>query len=132
MAREYPRTRRIGEQLKRELAALIRSEGDDPRLALVSITAVDVTRDLAYAKIYITWVGVAAERVRVLEALNRMAPEFRRRLGRSLRIRTVPQLTFVYDETVERGAALSALIDQAVARDRALHRDDDEPPEQSG
>lgn len=130
MAREFPRTRRVGEQLKRELAALIRAEGDDPRLALVSITAVDVTRDLAYAKILITWVGVAAERPRVLDALNRMAPEFRRRLGRSLRLRTVPQLTFVYDETVERGAALSALIDQAVARDRALHRDDDDPSEQ--
>lgn len=130
MAREFPRTRRVGEQLKRELAALIRAEGDDPRLALVSITAVDVTRDLAYAKILVTWVGGAAERPRVLDALNRMAPEFRRRLGRSLRLRTVPQLTFLYDETVERGAALSALIDQAVARDRALHRDDDEPPEQ--
>lgn len=128
MAREFPRTRRVGEQLKRELAALIRAEGDDPRLALVSITAVDVTRDLAYAKILITWVGVAAERPRVLDALNRMAPEFRRRLGRSLRLRTVPQLTFIYDETVERGAALSALIDQVVARDRALHRDDDDEP----
>ncbi len=128
MAREFPRTRRVGEQLKRELAALIRAEGDDPRLALVSITAVDVTRDLAYAKILITWVGVAAERPRVLDALNRMAPEFRRRLGRSLRLRTVPQLTFIYDETVERGAALSALIDRAVARDRALHRDDDDEP----
>ncbi len=129
MAREFPRTRRIGEQLKRELAALIRAEGDDPRLGLVSITVVEVTRDLGYAKVYITWVGVVAERVKVLESLNRMAPEFRRRLGRILRIRTIPQLTFLYDETVERGAALSALIDEAVARDRALHRDDDEPSE---
>lgn len=125
MAKEFPRTRRVGEQLKRELAQLIRSEADDPRLALVSITAVEVTRDLAYAKIYVTLVGAAEARTAVLAGLNRLAPEFRRLLGRNLHIRMVPRLTFLYDEVVERGAELSALIDHAVAEDRARHRDDD-------
>ena len=126
MAKEYPRTRRVGEQLRRELAELIRVTADDPRLALASITTVEVSRDLAYAKVYITLVGAADERTEVVGRLNRLAPEFRRQLGRMLHIRTVPRLTFVYDEVVERGAQLSALIDSAVAADKARHHDDDD------
>ncbi len=128
MAKEYPRTRRVGEQLRRELAELIRVTADDPRLTLASITSVEVSRDLAYAKVYITLVGAVAERADVVTRLNRLAPEFRRLLGRRLHIRTVPRLTFVYDEVVERGAQLSALIDSAVAADKARHHepDDDE------
>lgn len=129
MAKEYPRTRRVGEQLRRELAELIRTVADDPKLALVSITAVEVTRDLAYAKVYVTLVGAVEERATVVDHLNRLAPEFRRHLGRSLHIRTVPRLTFLYDEVVERGARLSALIDSAVAADKARHHESDDDKE---
>ena len=125
MAKEYPRTRRVGEQLKRELAELLRSKADDPRLALVSITTVLVSRDLAHAKVYITWLGEATERPDVVAALNRLSPELRRLLGRLLRLRVVPRLVFEYDEVVERGAALSALIDQALTVDRQRARSDD-------
>lgn len=126
MAKEYPRTRRVGEQLRRELAELIRANADDSRLALASITTVAVSRDLAYAKVYITLVGAVAERAPVVAQLNKLAPELRRQLGRSLHIRTVPRLTFVYDEAVERGARLSALIDSAVAADQARHHERDD------
>lgn len=126
MAKEYPRTRRIAEQLKRELAELLRSEADDPRLALVSITSVVVSRDLAHAKVYVTLLGYEDQRAQVVDALNGLAPELRRLLGRMLRLRVIPRLVFSYDEVIERGAALSALIDQAVAADRQRESSDND------
>jgi len=126
MPKEFSRTRRIGEQLKRELAELIRTECDDPRMLMVSITAVEVNRDLAVATVYITLLGDPAERASVVQALNKEAVVFRSILGRQLHLRTVPKLTFVYDDVIERGAALSRLIDDAVQTDRARHKDDAE------
>ena len=131
MPREFPRTRRIGEQLRRELAQLLRDEVRDRRIAMVSMTTVEVTRDLAYAKVYVTILGDPAERAEVVAALNQTAPMLRRELGRRMHIRTIPRLTFVYDEAVERGARLSALISQAVAADAARHREADADEEES-
>lgn len=119
-----PRTRRIGEQLRRELAELIRNELGDPRLALVSMTSIEVSRDLAYARIYVTLLGDPAERTERVAELNRAAPLLRRELGRRMHIRTIPKLEFRYDEVVEHGARLSALIDAAVAADASRHPDE--------
>jgi ribosome-binding factor A len=119
-----PRTRRVGEQIRRELAELIRAELRDPRLALVSMTSVEVSRDLAYARIYVTLMGDPAERNERVAELNRVAPLLRRELGRRMRLRVVPKLEFRYDEIVEQGARLSALIDAAVASDANRHHDD--------
>lgn len=119
-----PRTRRVGEQIRRDLAELIRDELRDPRLALLSMTSVEVSRDMAYARIYVTLFGDASERVERVAELNRAAPLLRRELGRRLRLRVIPRLEFRYDEVVERGAQLSALIDAAVAADAQRHRDD--------
>jgi ribosome-binding factor A len=124
-----PRTRRIGEQIRRDLAELIRAELRDPRLTLVSMTSVEVSRDLAYARIYVTAVCDPGERVELVAELNRAAPLLRRELARRLRTRTVPKLEFRYDEVVEHGARLSALIDAAVAADAERHRDDAPPPD---
>lgn len=115
----YSRTRRIGEQIRRELAELIRDELRDPRLALVSMTSVEVSRDLGHARIYVTLVGDPAEREARVADLNHAAPLLRRELGRRMHIRTVPRLEFHYDEVVEQGARLSALIDAAVAADES-------------
>ncbi len=112
---EFSRTRRIGEQLRRELAELIRTEIHDPRLRLVSITAVEVTRDLSYGKVFVTFLGDALERPIVLGLLAEAAMELRRLLGKRLRLRAIPKLTFQYDESVEYGTNLSALINRVVA-----------------
>ncbi len=125
MAREFSRTRRIGEQMRRDLAQLIRSEIRDPRMAMVSITSVDVTRDLSQAKVYVTILGDPAERASIVKALNQASVLLRRELGRRMHIRTVPRMQFLYDEVVEHGARLSALISEAVAADEARHRDED-------
>jgi ribosome-binding factor A len=124
MPKEFSRTRRVGEQIRRDLAQLIRDEVRDPRMAMVSITGVKVTRDLAHAKVYVTILGDPAERGVLVANLNQVAPMLRHELGRKMYIRTVPRLEFVYDEVVEQGARLSALIDAAVTADAARHHDD--------
>ena len=117
MSRDYPRTRRIGDQMQRDLSALIRDEIKDPRLGMVTISAVDVTRDLAYAKVYVTVLGDEQARKDSLAVLNRAAGFLRRLLGQRMVLRTVPQLKFVYDESIERGERLSRLIDSVAPRD---------------
>ena len=125
MPREFPRTRRVGEQIKRELAELIRDESHSPLLNMVSITSVNVTRDFAHAKIYITLLGEANERQYAVNKLNNLTSVLRRELGRRLRIRTIPSLTFHYDDVVEEGARLSDLITQTVAADAARQQNPD-------
>lgn len=125
MANVNPRIRRIGEQIRRELADIIRAELHDSRLTLVSMTSIEVSRDLAHARIYVTVVCEPDARAGLVAELNRAAPLLRRELGRRMHIRTVPKLEFRYDEVVERGARLSALIDAAVAADASRHRDDE-------
>ncbi|RFA38133.1 30S ribosome-binding factor RbfA [Alkalilimnicola ehrlichii] len=105
----------MGDQIQRELAELIRDEVRDPRVGMVTVSGVDVTRDLAHAKVYVTPLGGNREEgVELAEALNHASSFLRKLLGQRLRLRTVPALKFVYDESFERGARLSALIDQAV------------------
>ena len=128
MAKEYSRTQRIGDQMQRELSELIRREVKDPRVGLVTITAVDVSRDLGHAKVFITVMGQdGADAVpQTLKALTSAASFLRLHLGRVMQLRSVPQLHFHFDESVSRGAHLSALIERAVAEDRQ-HKEADQP-----
>lgn len=127
MAKEYSRTQRVGDQMQRELAQLIQREIKDPRLGIVTVTAVDVARDLAYAKVFITVMGKDNQKdiEQSLEILTNAAGYLRSLLGKSMKIRTIPQLKFMYDESIVRGSTMSALIDKALAADRKLHQGDD-------
>ncbi|MGN8252112.1 30S ribosome-binding factor RbfA [Pseudomonas sp. SMV7] len=128
MAKEYSRTQRIGDQMQRELSELIRREVKDPRVGLVTITAVDVSRDLGHAKVFITVMDADGTDAvpQTLKALTSAARFLRLHLGRVMQLRSVPQLHFHFDESVSRGAHLSALIERAVAEDRQ-HKDADQP-----
>ena len=108
MAKDYSRTQRIGDQMQRELAQLIRREVKDQRLGLVTITAVDVSRDIGHAKVFITVMGQDdAEAIKEsLKVLNDAAGFLRMQLGKAMKLRSVPQLHFHYDESVQRGAHL--------------------------
>ncbi|KAF1056925.1 MAG: 30S ribosome-binding factor [Pseudomonas delhiensis] len=129
MAKDYSRTQRIGDQMQRELAMLIQREIKDPRLGLVTITGVDVARDLSHAKVFVTVMGQDdnAEVVKQnTSILNEAAGFLRMLLGKSMKLRTVPQLHFSYDASIRRGAELSALIERAVAEDRRNDGEADE------
>ncbi len=125
MAKDYPRARRVADQIQRELATLIRDSVRDPRLGSVTVSEVTVSRDMAHAKVYMTVLGADAETSREgAEILNKAAGFLRRELGRNMRLRTVPALHFFHDDVFDRGADLSQLIDQAVAADREHGNDD--------
>jgi ribosome-binding factor A len=120
MPREYSRTDRVADHLRRELASLIQLEMRDPRTAMVSITDVAVSKDLAHARVFYTVLGKdSAEEARpVTEALNRAAGFLRSRLSRDSTMRTVPALKFEFDASVGRGRFMEDLIERAVATDQ--------------
>lgn len=118
MSREFSRGRRVGEQMQRELALLIQQEIKDPRLGMVTVAGVEVTRDMAHAKVFVTVLTDDAKQLaQSIEVLRHAAGFLRRELARRMLMRSVPELHFVHDESVERGTRLSALIDQAIAAD---------------
>jgi ribosome-binding factor A len=109
------RAQRIADQIQRELAELVRLELRDPRVKLITITGVDVTRDYAHARVYFTMLGTDAEVDACLEGLRHSAGFLRSALSHRLSTHSVPALAFVHDVSVERGMRLSKLIDDAVA-----------------
>jgi ribosome-binding factor A len=117
LSKDNPRAARLGDQIQRDLAELIRRELKDPRVGLVTITSVEVSRDLAHATVFVSSLIDAVSHGDTVEALQHAAGFLRARLGHSLRVRQVPELHFVYDESVERGIRLSRLIDEAVESD---------------
>ena len=102
MAKDYSRTQRIGDQMQKELAVLIPREVRDPRLGFVTITAVEVSRDLGHAKVFITLMGdTDADKVRAnLHILNDASGYRRMLLGKVMKLRSVPQIHFHYDESI--------------------------------
>jgi len=129
MIENHSRAQRVADQIQRDIAALIQFEVDDPRIGIVSVTGVDVSADLAHAKVYVTSLGpgeAAAGRSDAAErqsresaaALNGAAGYLRGLLARRLQLRVAPKLRFHYDASVERGRQLDELIDSALAADR--------------
>ncbi|MGH8251405.1 MAG: 30S ribosome-binding factor RbfA [Steroidobacteraceae bacterium] len=125
MPREFPRARRVEEQLKRLLSELVRREVKDPRVGLVTITSVEVSRDLTHARIFFTPFAGVGDANSALEALRHAAGYLRHQLRNQMRLRVAPELDFRIDDSVERGARLSALIHDAVEDDRRRHDDSD-------
>ncbi len=119
MAQEYSRTQRVADQIQRELAVLIQQEVKDPRVGMATVSAVEVSRDLGHAKVFVTVLNADTEDdiKASLKGLNNAASFLRGQLGRRMQLRTVPTLRFHYDESLKRGNYLSNLIDQARAKD---------------
>lgn len=124
MPREFSRALRVGEQIHRELAVLIRTELKDPGVGMITLGDVEVSRDLAYARVYFTVLGDDAARTASESALRRASGFLRRELGRRMRLRIVPELRFVYDDSQAHGDRLDALIAQALRQDRERHSED--------
>lgn len=116
MPKGYSRTDRIAEQIQRELAQLLRLELKDPRVGMITLTSVEVTRDYSHAKVFYTNFG--GENNAVQEGLEHASGYLRSQLAHAMKLRIMPQLHFIYDPSIERGANLSRLIDQAVASDQ--------------
>ncbi|HET6629309.1 MAG TPA: 30S ribosome-binding factor RbfA [Woeseiaceae bacterium] len=113
MPREFSRHQRLGAQVQRSLSGLLRFEVKDPGLKDVSLTAVDLSRDLSVARVYFSLLDPDGDPVPVQAGLERAAGFLRRRLGRELEIRHVPELRFVHDDSIAHGFEISRLIDSA-------------------
>ncbi|WP_353886496.1 30S ribosome-binding factor RbfA [uncultured Spongiibacter sp.] len=126
--KEFSRTARIADFLKRELGSLIQLELRDPRIGMVSVTDAEVSRDLSHAKIFVTVMGKdsAEEAAESLAALNKAAGFLRSHVAKVNNARTTPQLRFFYDSSIDRGQRLSSLIQQAVDSDRSRQADNDD------
>jgi len=110
----FQRSDRVAEQVRRDLADLIRTELKDPRVGMISLTDVELTPDYAHAKVFFT--TLQSEHLEDIQVgLKRASGFLRRELGRRIHIHTLPELHFVYDNSIERGASLSLLINQANA-----------------
>jgi ribosome-binding factor A len=109
------RLARIADQIQRELSELVREELRDPRVKLVTLTGVELSRDQSHAKVFFTVLGSAEEIEACGEGLARAGGFLRAGLAHRLSTRTVPALHFAYDDSIERGVRLSRLIDEAVA-----------------
>lgn len=124
MPKGVDRTRRIGEQIRRELASEVGHVLDHPHAGLLSFTAVKVTRDLSYAKVYVTHVlSDPEERQTLISALNRASGAFRHHLAKSLTTRKVPELSFHYDESVEYGARMDQMLKNLVHKSGKTEND---------
>jgi ribosome-binding factor A len=111
----YSRKDRVSEQIRRELAELIRTELKDPRVGMISLTDVEVTADYAHAKVFFSTLAGGENLPAVMAGLQKASGFLRRELGKRISIHMTPQLHFVFDQSLERGADLSKLIQEAVA-----------------
>lgn len=137
MPREFSRADRVADQIQRELAQLIQREVKDPRLGMINISEVRVSRDFGYADIYITLLSTEeldenSEQVQTsLEVLQRASGFLRGHLGRSMRLRVVPQLRFRFDRLAGQSRHMESLIREAVASDQR-RRDEEDPEDGDG
>jgi ribosome-binding factor A len=130
MPKEFPRTRRIGEQVQRELALLIREDIKDPRIGMVSVTSVIVSRDLSHAKVYVSVLGNTEQADASISVLANAAGFLRHKLGKILHIRVIPELRFYHDRSLEEGARMGALINAAIASDKGNVDDEEQDDEE--
>ena len=120
MKRHSQRAHRVGDQIQRELADLLRNEVKDPRVGPVTITGVDVSADLSHATVRVTHLAGKEKAGDAVDALARTAGFLRSELARRLNLYSVPQLHFAYDDTIEAALRMSQLIDEAIAADKKL------------
>ncbi|HEX7329440.1 MAG TPA: 30S ribosome-binding factor RbfA [Casimicrobiaceae bacterium] len=120
MKRPSQRAQRVGDQIQRELAGLLHDAVKDPRVGTVTVTGVDVSADLSHANVRFTNLAGSEHAGEAMAALAHTAGFLRSELARRLDLYSVPQLHFVYDDTIESAMRLSQLIDTAIAADRKL------------
>lgn len=117
--RDPRRADRVGEAVREEVAAFLARDAKDPRISgLVTVTAVEMARDLRHATVFVSVMGDETAKTSTLEALSGMAPHLRGRVGRALRLQFAPELSFRLDQSVQRAARIETLLAQ-IKRDES-------------
>jgi ribosome-binding factor A len=123
MPREFFRSDRVAAQFQRELAELLRTEYKEPSLGMVTVSDVEVTRDMSLIRAYVSFLGASETPQKCVKLLNQYAPQLRRALSGRVRLRVMPDLRFIHDDSIERGMKMEALFHQL-----AEQRSEDEEP----
>ncbi|MBC8948982.1 MULTISPECIES: 30S ribosome-binding factor RbfA [Xenorhabdus] len=123
MAREFSRTQRVAQEMQKEIAIILQREIKDPRIGMATVSGVEVSRDLAYAKVFVTFLNVLvdghdSDMVKEgIKALNEASGFIRSLLGKAMRLRIIPELTFSYDSSLVEGMRMSNLVSNVVKND---------------
>ncbi|MCE0490404.1 30S ribosome-binding factor RbfA [Pantoea sp. Mb-10] len=127
MAKEFGRPQRVAQELQKEIAIILQREIKDPRLGMmVTVSGVEVSRDLAYAKVFVTFLNDQDEEAvkNGLKALKEASGYIRILLGKAMRLRIVPDLTFFYDNSLIEGMRMSNLVSNVIRNDAERRGDD--------
>jgi len=119
MPREFSRNKRLGNEVLRTLNELVRFETKDPSLKLVSLSSLELSRDLSVARVYFSMLDPDGDPAPVQEGLERASGFLRSRLGREIKIRHVPELRFAHDDSAAEAQRISSLIDRALDSDKS-------------
>ncbi|KFX06115.1 ribosome-binding factor A [Pectobacterium betavasculorum] len=119
MAKEFSRTQRVAQEMQKEIAIIIQREVKDPRIGMATVSGVEVSRDLAYAKVFVTFLNDNdPEQVKIaVKALQDASGFIRMMIGKAMRLRVVPELTFSYDNSLVEGMRMSNLVTNVVRND---------------
>ncbi|MFD0965518.1 30S ribosome-binding factor RbfA [Seminibacterium arietis] len=126
MAREFKRADRVAQELQKEIAIILQREVKDPRIGMVTVSDVEVSKDLAYAKVFVTFLFDHDESAvkSGMEGLHKASPYIRSLLAKSMRLRIVPELRFIYDQSLIEGMRMSNLVTNVVREDEKHHIED--------
>ncbi len=127
MSREFKRSDRVAQELQKEIAVILQREVKDPRIGMVTVSDVEVSRDLAYAKIFVTFLFDNDQSVieQGMKSLEKASPYIRSLVGKAMRLRIVPELRFIYDQSLVEGMRMSNLVSNVIKNDEAKHKEEE-------
>lgn len=127
MAREFKRSDRVAQELQKEVAIILQREVKDPRIGMVTVSDVEVSSDLAYAKVFVTFLFDHDKQAieNGMKGLEKAAPYIRSLVAKAMRLRIVPELRFIYDQSLVEGMRMSNLVANVVREDERRHVDDE-------
>ncbi|WP_076412799.1 30S ribosome-binding factor RbfA [Shewanella sp. UCD-KL12] len=126
MAKEFSRTRRIGQQLQQELAQVLQRDIKDPRIGMVTVNDVEVSRDLSYARVFVTFFEEDEKLIEEkIEALSTAAGYIRSLVAGRMKLRVMPELRFIYDASLVEGMRMSNLVTRIISDDEAKQKNAD-------
>jgi ribosome-binding factor A len=129
--KNFSRTDRVAQQVQQEIAMLLQRDFKDPRVGWVTVSSVEVTRDLAYVTVFVTLLGQEEEEEKIkqtIEILNKAQGFFRSEIGKRMRLRIVPEIKFAYDDSLVTGITMARKVDEAIAKDNNLRAESGDNP----
>ena len=131
MQRDFSRTDRVAQQVQQEIAMILQRDFKDPRVGWVTVSSVEVTKDLAYVTVFVTLLGQEEETDKIqqtIEILNKASGFFRGEIGKRMRLRIVPEIKFAYDNSIVTGIEMSKKVDAAINKDKDLRQKSGDNP----